>query len=336
MSKRASSKAGFDDFLNEIEAGELVPVYIFTGDQIYLMEQALSKLRTKLLGKSDDTNLFILYGDSASGNEIVGNASTYSMFSDKKVLVVKNADRLPSQEIAIIDEYIASPSPSTCLVLMFSDGKNPKIKNKAHTLSYTFSLKGKNAASIAIEEARKMGFRLTRDGAETLISLVGDNLQEINNELIKLSTYKSEGEEIDGKTILELTNKNKFQDVFALINAISKRDKSTAHKVLADLEAKGEEPLSILSRITWRFRLMWRAKELIEKKAPRTQILRELKMSPGAFYYISEDQKKFSYDDITRIMSILGECDKKLKTSYIARNFTLTKLTLDLCVKKPN
>ena len=66
---------------------------------------------------------------------------------------------------------------------------------------------------------------------------------------------------------------------------------------------------------------------------PKDEILKTMKMSSGAFYYLSEDQKKFSNKDILRIMKSLGECDKKLKISYVPKNQTLTKLVLELCSK---
>jgi DNA polymerase III delta subunit len=103
--------------------------------------------------------------------------------------------------------------------------------------------------------------------------------------------------------------------------------------VLSELEARGEEPLSILGRISWRFRLIWKCKELIDKKTPKAEILKILKMSPGAFYYLSEDQKKFTYGEIARVMGALAQCDKKLKISYVPKNYALTKLVLELCSK---
>ncbi len=121
--------------------------------------------------------------------------------------------------------------------------------------------------------------------------------------------------------------------MFALINAISKKNKKEAQKALMDLEAQGEEPLSVLSRLIWRFRLIWKAKELTDQKTPKAEILKELKISQGAFYYLSQDIGKYSYDDISRIMGLLLECDKKLKMSYVPRDYHLTKLVTQLCSK---
>ena len=62
-------------------------------------------------------------------------------------------------------------------------------------------------------------------------------------------------------------------------------------------------------------------------------MIKELKISPGQYYYLSEDLKKFTYQDIARIMEALANCDKKLKLSYVPKSFMLTKLVIELCAR---
>ena len=332
MNRKKTSKAGFQEFTDHISSGEIDPVYIFTGDQAHLIEQSLNHLKSKVLGDSDDMNYIVFHGESASGEEIVGDASTVAMFSGRKVVVVKNADKLKAKEMSVIEKYLDSPSPSTSIVLIFSDGKAPKIKKKKLP-RYDFSLEKGNAVALVKEEAKKLGFTITPNAAQTLIYLVGEDLRELHNELVKLSLYRMEGNTIGIDDIEKHTRKAKFGDVFALINAISKKNKKEAQKALLDLEMQGEEPLSVLSRLLWRFRLIWKAKELSDKNIPKQQILNELKMSQGAFYYLSQDLNKYSYKEITRVMDLLLECDKKLKMSYVPRNYHLTRLVTELCGK---
>lgn len=331
MKKKAKAKPGFDEFIERLSSGNLDPVVIFTGEETYFAERAINEMRKALLGPSDDINYVVFHGDSASGKEIADNASTYPMFSKRKLVVVKNAEKLSAKELPPLESYIESPSPLTTLVLIFSDGKKPKLGGGKTATRFDFSPVKGNAVSAVREEARKLGYDITRAGAEMLISLVGEDMQEIHSELLKLTLYKGDVKTIGPEEIENMTRKTRFADVYQLINAISKKDKRSAHRVLAELEAAGEEPLSILGLINWRFRLMWRAKELADKKIPRAEMLKQLKVSSGQFYYLSEDLKKFTYKDIVRIMGALSECDRKLKLSYMPRSFTLTKLVLELC-----
>ncbi len=330
MKSKKSSKAGLDEFISQVSSGDIKPVYIFTGDQSHLIDKALHEIRAKVLGAEDDINYVIFHGDTVSGDEVLESASTVPMFSSGKIVVVKNAEKLKAKELEAIEPYLDSPSPSSTLILIFSDGKAPKIKRKKGLARFDFSIQKGNTTSAVIEEAQSLGLKISPRAAQTLISLVGEDLQELNNELIKLSLYRKGGA-IEIEDIEEHIRKTQYGDVFALINAISKKSRKEAQKALMDLEAQGEEPLSVLSRLIWRFRLIWKAKELSDQKVPKAEILKELKISQGAFYYLSQDTVKYSYKDISRIMGLLLECDKKLKMSYVPRNYHLTNLVAQLC-----
>lgn len=331
MNRKKSSKSGYDEFSNQINNKDTHPVYIFTGDQSHLIDKALAELKLNILD-SDDMNYIVFHGESSSGDEIVESVSTTPMFSNNKIVVVKNADKLKAKDLAMLEPYFESPSPSAYLVMIFSDGKTPKIKSKK-VKKFNFSVNKDNTASLVRGEAQKLGLKISPRATQALISLVGNDLKELYNELVKLSIYRLEGKTIEAEDIEKHTRRAQFGDVFTLINAISKKNKREAQKALLDLEEQGEEPLSVLSRLIWRFRLIWKAKELSDNKTPKAELLKELKMSPGAFYYLSQDLKKYSYDDINRIMELLLECDKKLKISYVPRNFHLTKLMTELCSK---
>ncbi|MEW6143993.1 MAG: DNA polymerase III subunit delta [Thermodesulfobacteriota bacterium] len=333
MKQKSGTRSGAEDFAGYIASGEPAPVLVFSGDQSYLIDMAVAGLREKLLGPSGDINYVVFSGESASGKEIADNASTYPMFSKKKLVVVKNADKLSAKELAALEPYLASPSPSACLVLIFGEGKKPKLGGGKNAAYFDFSLEKGGAVTAVREEARKLGYEINRAGADALIGLVGEDLQEIHNELVKISVYKGDRKTIGPEDVEALTKKTKFADIYQLINAISRRDKRTAHRVLGELEAAGEEPLSILGLISWRFRLIWRAKELQDRRLGQSEILKELKISPGQLYYLSEDLKKFTYEDIERIMGALAECDKKLKLSYVPKSFVLTKLVIELCAR---
>ena len=78
-------------------------------------------------------------------------------------------------------------------------------------------------------------------------------------------------------------------------------------------------------------RLIWRAKELLEKRVSRELILKELKVSSGALYYIQEQAKNLQYVDIHNFLEILYEGDRVLKSSQIPDNQILTKIILEMC-----
>ncbi|MER3446447.1 MAG: DNA polymerase III subunit delta [Candidatus Dadabacteria bacterium] len=329
--KTSTNKISHIDLQKNLSEGEISPVYVFTGNQTYLMDEAVSDLKRIVLGNSTDFNLSLFYGDSASAKEIIDTAKTYPMLSRMRLAIVKNVEKLPDGEFKLMESYPLSPSPFTCLVLIFGAQDNARLNalDKKGVIFVRFDIK--DVFEAIHREVKKLGCSITKEAVQSLISLVGDNMQDIHSELQRLVLFTGRGKTIEVEDVEKLIQKAQSEDVFGLINAIAARDKEKAIKALLDLETTDEEPLAILSRIGWRFRLIWRAKELIDKNVSRDAISKELKVSPGALYYIGQQAKSLSYEEIKRIIGILYEGDRMLKTAYIPKSVALTNLILELC-----
>jgi DNA polymerase-3 subunit delta len=338
MKKIPSNRIGYTDLHKNILKNEISPIYIFIGNQTYLIDETLSDLKKILLGSSPDFNFSLFYGDSTSAKEIINSATTYPMLSRMRLVTVKNAEKLPENELRSLDSFFLSPSPSTCLVLIFSPDDTvksiarakPGLENTKGVVFVDFDIK--DVSQALKQEVKKFGYDITKEAIKHIISLVGENMQDIYSELQKLVLFAGERKTIGVDDVEKLIHKSQFQDVFGLINAIWKKDKKKALNALIELELRDDyEPLVIINRIGKRFRDIWKAKELMDKNAPDKVILKEVGVSPGALYYIRQDAKNFSYEDIRRVNSIIYEGDNILKTSYIPKKLALTKIILELC-----
>lgn len=327
--KRLSNKLSYGDFIKKIENNQIEPVYIFTGNQIHLMEGAVKRLKDKLLGQSDGFDFFYFYGDSTSANEILNCAKTYPMFSKKRLIVVRHAEKLPQQEIRILDAYFPNPSAFTCLILLFTEDKNLAFKNREKLYFVSFDLNTKDMLQEIREEAKKLGYSITKEAIETLISLVGHDIQYIHKELEKISLFMDKKQIIEKGDIQQIIEKTTFEDAFHLTNALAERNKKKALNILIELQKKGEEPLIILNRIYWRFRLIWKVKELMEKNTTEEAMLRELGVSSGSLYYLKQHAKNFSYRDIKHIIETTYKSERWLKTSSVPRDTPLVNLILE-------
>lgn len=331
MKKPSSHIINANNFINRLSKDEYLPVYVFYGDQYLLMDKAIQKLKEVLLSNSLELNFSVYYGDSALASEVVNNAKTYPMFSSKRLVVIKNAEKLSSKELKLVERYIIQPSPFTCLVLIFLEPKKPNLEINQHVGLVNFTLDIKDIIENIKNMASSHGYNLTDEAVNTLISLVGEDLQDLESEINKLILFLDDKKRIDSQDVERLTERIRFEDIYKLLNSIANRDKKNAVKVLMDLETKYEEPLAILNSIIRRFRLIWRAKELMERKVSRELMLKELKVSTGALYYIQEQAKNLQYADIKNILQILFEGDRAIKTSQIPDNQILTKLVLEMC-----
>jgi DNA polymerase-3 subunit delta len=331
MRRANTNRINYIELNKRISKNEISPVYVFSGDQVYPMAEAVENLKAKVLGQSSDFNLSIFYGDSATAKDIISTARTYPMLSKMRLVMVKGVDKLPSHELKLLGEYLSQPSPFTCLVLSLTEEKKLSLEDKERLVFVDFALSANELRKVIKDDAKKSGYEITREAIETLVFLVGENLQDIHAETEKLKLLTLDKKRIEATDVERLTEKAQFEDVFQLINAVLNKDKKRALRILLGLESKNEEPISILNALSKRLRLIWRAKELLEGKATQSTILKELKVSPGALFYIRQEVNSLPYQDMKRINRILSEVDGKLKRSYAPRNMSLTKLVLELC-----
>jgi len=78
--------------INAIKKGKTAPVYLFYGDQEYLVEQSEAALVDALVPEADRAlSMVIIEGSAAEWGEVVAQLKTLPMFGDRKVVVVRDA-----------------------------------------------------------------------------------------------------------------------------------------------------------------------------------------------------------------------------------------------------
>jgi DNA polymerase-3 subunit delta len=331
MKKKTPNRINMQSLYSNLDNNVVRPVYFFTGEQTFLTEQAIDRLKKHILIKNPELNYSLFHGDTASAEDIISLAQTYPMFGNKRLILLKNAEKLSTSELKAFEKYFQSPSSCTCLVFQFNNTKGIENKNNENIFIVDTTVDKNNMHSSIREIAAECGHDITNEAVLRLTSLIGENLQDIKTEIEKLSLYTAGKKKIDANDVERITEKIKFENIFQLLNSIAKKDVKDALRALLDLELRNEDPLSILNMLSWRFRLIWRVKELIEKKFTKEQILKEVKISSGALYYTREQAKNLTFAEIRGIMKSLYQVDKKLKTSNLPSHQILTKLVLEMC-----
>ena len=114
-----------------INAGEVAPVYLFSGDDVF-RKQTLTKQIISAL-KVDEFNLTQEDCQQTKDiGEVLTLANTMPAFADKRVIILNNIDKLTKNPLAALLNYLGNPLPSTCLILMHNDYKKFK-KDKTLT-----------------------------------------------------------------------------------------------------------------------------------------------------------------------------------------------------------
>jgi DNA polymerase III subunit delta len=103
------------------------PVFLFIGSERYLKESALEKLKSSLRSTPlEEIDLKVFYGSDSTASQIVGHAQAFPLFSSKKLIVIKEFNKLPKDDRSRFAEYVRNPAKSTYLVIDIDGDDTPK------------------------------------------------------------------------------------------------------------------------------------------------------------------------------------------------------------------
>jgi DNA polymerase-3 subunit delta len=115
------------EFLSKNTTLPDIPVLVLYGSERYLKLETL-KLIPGLADETEDVALTRTSGKDADLKSVCDELLTVSMFGDKRIVVIDDADDFVSQNRAVLEKYVAHPSKTSLLILdVKSWPKNTKL-----------------------------------------------------------------------------------------------------------------------------------------------------------------------------------------------------------------
>jgi DNA polymerase-3 subunit delta len=241
------------------------------------------------------------------------------MMGERRVVIVRDADKFGVKDLEILEAFVQNPSPSNCLVLT---GTKPDLRRKPFA-----SLKKSGRAfeskplyenqvpSWLEQRVRKQGRELSPEGATLLAAYVGSSLRELQNELDKLYLFAGEGRLITGDDVAALVGKSKEYTVFELQKAVGARDVRRSFTIAERMLELGEGAPFIIVMLTSYFTTLWKLHELRRKGAGSRELASEAKVNPYFLKEYAEALDRYSADDVESAFVLLAGADEQIKTT---------------------
>ena len=283
------------------------PLYLVVGEEDLLRDHALAVLKAKALADGGDFNYDLFYGDEAAGGDIQNCALEMPAFSQRRLVVVKAAEKLSARETEVLSQYVKDPVESTTLVFM-----SAKLDGR---LKFSQALV-RAAVTIDCSPLRdaQLGPWLTREAEQVGLHLV---------------SYVTPGLAVTAADVQALRGIEPGASVFDLTVAIAEGQQGKVLSILArNLEA-GEAPLRILGSLAWQYRRIWKAKEAMATGSRDGELARTLRMDPMKVRPFLE---RFSDQHLQAAVRLFLEVDGQLKGGSSSRpKMVLERLLLSLC-----
>lgn len=306
-----------------IVQGDIAPVYLFSGDDVFRKREIIKQIITAL--KVDEFNL--TQEDCLQTKEIgeiLTLANTMPAFADRRVIVLNNIDKLTKNPMAALVNYLQNPLNTTCLVLCHNDYKKFK-KDKTLTSALREDsaevlfdeLKGAGLQKWLKENFTAKGLNISSDTLFMLEELVGADLNALTMEIEKLSLLleKREDKTVTEEDLLCSIGYSKEENPFALNNAVLSLNKKEALKIIDNLLKAGEEPIAILNKISNPAMKLFRIKRLTEAGVSSFQITAAAGLMPWEARLVNVARNLPPSKVMLKAIDKIIEADLAFKTS---------------------
>ena len=172
----------------------LKPAYLIVGDDLPKIEEALRRLKLRILEQSGtDLNISEFEAPVDSGQQVVNAANTMAFLGGTRLVLVHHADTWQKADKEAVAAYLASPAPDACVALFAeklgpSDPLRTAMDKHGDVLEY-LAPKESELPAWLVQEAGRAGVTLGLQQARHLVERCGDNQSILLKEMEKLDLY---------------------------------------------------------------------------------------------------------------------------------------------------
>ena len=359
--------AATDPLAGEIREDRLAAGYVFYGEEDYLAEEFIRRLKRALI--SPDAQGFNLERFDLAvvrWPDIIDTARTAPFFfSPWRIVVVRAVEenregkearegkggsrKLSSLDEKILREYFQSPASRTVLVVVITG----RVK-KTHFLVKFFDSLSRGA--VVLKEVRplkkgdlhawmrqrlaSLGKSATPEALGRLEEVAGSDLRRIDRELEKIAAFAADRKTVDIEDVLQVCDWTKSFIEWDLAEALKRTDQRQSLLILNRAFQEGVRPEHILRVLANFFRDLLLAKLWLREGRDRKEIFAFLKPQiKEAFVKLYADEfkalfsllERLSIGEINWAVRELEKIDFSIKTMDVSEQPLMETFVIEYC-----
>ncbi|HCJ66586.1 MAG TPA: DNA polymerase III subunit delta [Elusimicrobia bacterium] len=325
----------YTQFLQHLKENKISPVYLFSGEENYLKQEALKKIeRTLLNAENKELNYNSYSASDIPPKVIIDTLATVPFLAEKRLIVVENIDDWKEKDEQQIINYLDKPSLNSCLVLTNRrvDSKN-LLHTKINQVGLIVNCKNLNEGEILFWIRKRFSSEektISTPAAQLLLELTGNNLSNLNNEIDKICLYNKEKREINEKIVFSLSAEGRIYQINELAKILYENKLEQTLKILNNLFIENERPEIILGAISRRIRQFIYALSFKEQELSDEEISTKLRIYKSYDPLFFKQVRKFDKKILVRFLEYCQQADYEMKTGKKTAQIALENLIFRL------
>jgi DNA polymerase-3 subunit delta len=335
----------FKKFNEDIKKGLPSPLIFLYGEEDFLIRWALGEIIQKYIpAENREFDVKELPGNAISVTDILINANTPSMFSDRRVIVVRDYEPLirkgaGKEDISQYEPLLElSEQTGSGAVVVFTLGAahsgsfSAFGKKLAGTLgAYNFKRLDKDQlAGFISKRIKSAGKYAGRRELQLIIDQTGYlnresdyTLSELENDLKKL-VNAVDGTDIDAAAIEDVMTGDDEKFIFDLVDAlVSGRNDRAMTMAMNIMTSQGGDSLQIIGMLIKQFEIMYDSLELAGSGMSIKEAASTIKTHEFRFKKAYAAARRFGKGTIKKLLTELYDIDKEMKAGNMDKDIAL-------------
>lgn len=269
--QKKTEDPSYDELRRELAAGEVGNLYVFYGEETYLRDRSLEKMKELLLtGGLDDFNYHILAGKDYSLSSLHQLVDAMPMMSERTMVVVTDYDMDKGDREGLM-ELLEDLPEYVCLIFVYDileykpDNRSKLaklVKEKGKVVN--FARQGQKKLTKWVDARfQALGHDISAPDAEYLIFRCGDLMTGLISEIGKIGAY-AKARRITRQDIDAVSTPQLDAVIFNLTDAIAAKNFDKAFSVLGELLHMQEPPIKLLASLAKQVRQLYTARLALE------------------------------------------------------------------------
>jgi DNA polymerase III subunit delta len=319
-----------EDLRNQLKRHEIAPVYLLFGPETYLCDLAAKTITERAFSKEDfrdlnDTSFSLNNADSLQ--QAIAAAEQLPMMSSRRVVRITDVrisatgfrDTITEAHEAALSAYLKNPSTTT-VVIFVADELNGVRKMskllKENTTAVEFkALSDHELTSWARDKFVDAGAEIDNIVLNQLIARIGPDVRRLTNEVNKLSAAALPNKTITSELVASLVPDSREMNSFAFTDHLIAGRASQAVTTLKKILDDGAEPLMLLGSLSYTFRRLLMAKDMMEHGRDRRDVANAVKLRYNNQEPFLAAARRAKLNNLTKAIQRLAQTDLAIKTS---------------------
>jgi len=311
-------------------------IFIIAGKATSLVNVECDRVLDEIIAPEQRlTGLSRRDADEVCAADVLDELRTAPFLTEKRVVLIKNADKFISTNRRLLERYFDNPCPTAVLIMTVSTwDRRTKLAKKLHKVGKLINAiqpKGmamsRRLAQYSFDVHHK---KLAPDAARLLIELAGDELARLYSEIDKLALFSDTDETITVTHVQALTGRNRLFGAFEVIDSCLAGDSARAVTRLRKMFAEDKSSeYTAVGAFAYHLRQMFNAKIMLTDGIRPHDVANKLGVwSNQDSFFLAV--RRMPLQKIGDTLQQLGDIDYSIKTGQARAEVAMEKLVLEL------